>query len=159
MPPRIPRLRSLCTIPLAPLIRRPLSTAVKHIPASTSRNAPLSFGGVLLGGGLAFYLFSHPSNAETQSSKTSSTNGNREAHAAQSQKTAENPGRTEMHANRSEGLSQDNKRALAVDPKKAEMDADKDSKTEEIKGSDEEGGQTKDDKVREKSEGKTDQGK
>src|SRR5277367_2431238 len=51
MPPRLPRLRSLRTIPLPPPIRRPLSTSTKHpIPTSTYRSSPLSIGGVLLGG-------------------------------------------------------------------------------------------------------------
>jgi len=161
MPPRLPRLHSLRTIRLPPLIRRPLSTSAANprIPPSTSRSVPVSIGGVLIGGGLAFYLFSHPSNAETQSSKTSSANENREATAGQSRKAAENPGKAEKEANKSGGSSQDNKPGLAVDSKKPEKDADKDSKTGKIKGGHDENGQPKDENLKEKAGGNKDVGK
>jgi len=158
MPPRLPRLHSLRTIRLPPTIRRPLSTsAANHrIPPSTSHSVPVSFGGVLIGGGLAFYLFSRPSNAETQSSKTSSSNENREATAGQSRKAAEKPGKAEKEANKSGGSSQDNKPGLAVDSKNPEKDSDKDSKTGKIKGGHDESGQPKDEKVKEKAGGNKD---
>jgi hypothetical protein len=141
-----PRRHSLSTAPAPP----------SFPPQTRFLRIPLIAGSLAFTAGLGFYILSHSSAAEVQSSKTWSASDNSELTASAGRKEREKEGKAEMSANKAGGSPRDPKAAKGVRGEKPESGASQDSRTEKVKSGHDDSEQPNHERTRkEKSGGKS----